>query len=114
MLLRSEDAGVEPPPGRPAPPSPLTGQRSGGENENLPPPIAAKDEADESVSMPDPFEDLVGEAVELLQHKAGPKVTPAPTLIFPCLPGAATVLTIAGVLQVLRVRELPEARPRRR
>ena len=57
---KREDAGVEPPPVRPAPPNPLTGQKSGGESDNLPPPIAAEDEADKSVLMPDPFEDLVG------------------------------------------------------
>ena len=57
---RGEDAGVEPPPGQPAPPNPPAGQKSGEESKDLAPPIPTEDGDDESVSMPDPFEDLVG------------------------------------------------------
>ena len=55
-----EDAGVEPPRGQPASQGPPAEQKSGEETENLPPPIPAEDGNNESVSMPDPFEDLVG------------------------------------------------------
>ena len=54
------EAGEEPPPGQPAPQSPSTERGPGGEAGDLPPSIPIEDEGDESVSMPDPFEDLVG------------------------------------------------------
>ena len=65
MSARGEDAGVEPPPGQPAPQNPPAGQKSGGESEDLPPPIPAEDGDDKSVSMPDTFEHLAGKRWEI-------------------------------------------------
>ena len=60
MFAGRGEAGVEPSPGQPAPQSLPAERGPGGEAEDLPPPILIEDEGDESVSMPDPFEDLVG------------------------------------------------------
>ena len=60
MPASGGEAGVELPPGQPAPPTLPAGQKSGEESEALQPPIPVEDGDDKSMSMPDPFEDLAG------------------------------------------------------
>ena len=80
-------AEVELSPEQPAPPNSTARQDLNRESEALPPPILADDGDDKSVSAPDPFGELVGEAVGLLRCQTGPEVTLTPILILSCLLG---------------------------